>query len=155
MTQASPRLREYLEKQGVGYQVLAHRRDFRAQCTAQHTHTSGWEFAKTVVIWADGRFLMVVLPAIEQLDLAVVAREVGTSVVRLATEDELFELFPDCEVGSEPPFGNLYDLPVYITPSLRSATTITFNAGSHEEAIRIARRDFERVVGPRRIETWH
>lgn len=155
MIQASSRLRGFLEDHQIAYSVLAHRRDFTAQETADHTHTSGHCFAKSVVVCADGDFLMAVVPAHHNLDLAELARELRVRTIRLATEDELFELFPDCEVGSEPPFGNLYDLPVYMNPALRASEEITFNAGSHEEAIRMKVEDFEKLVHPRELEVSH
>ena len=76
----------------------------------------------------------------------------GYSRVRLATEDELATLFPDCEVGTMPPFGNLYGLPVYVDELLAKDENIYFDAGTHEGAIKLRYQDFADVVHPQVAE---
>jgi Ala-tRNA(Pro) deacylase len=68
--------------------------------------------------------------------------------VELAREEDFAKLFPGCELGAEPPFGNLYNLPVYVDISLREDAEIVFNAGTHTETIRMAYADFEAIVKP-------
>jgi len=144
-----PRLQEFLDKNQVDYEVIHHRTDYRATATAADTETEPEEFAKTVFLWIDGRFAMAVLPALKHVALSKLRRALDAEDVRLASERESAELCPDCDVGAAPPFGNLYDLPVYVSASLAEDEEITFNAGSHEEAIRMGFRDFEQLVRPR------
>lgn len=68
--------------------------------------------------------------------------------VNLATEDELEALYPDCERGAMPPFGTLYHMPVYVSTAVAESKTITFNAGTHDEAIRMTYDDFARLMQP-------
>jgi Ala-tRNA(Pro) deacylase len=144
----SKRLTSFLEQKAVPYEVIHHRRRYTAQRTAEEVHVPGIEFAKTVLVWLDGVPSMVVLPAHHHVDLDQLRHLTGARDVDLATEDEMVGLFPDCEVGAEPPFGNLYDLPVYVAAELAADEQITFNAGSHEEVIRMRYEDFERLVDP-------
>ena len=67
----------------------------------------------------------------------------------LATEPEFKNLFPECELGAMPPFGNLYDLPVFVAEPLTKNNEIAFNAGTHTELIRLSFADYERLVKPR------
>ena len=66
----------------------------------------------------------------------------------MAQEGEFKDLFPDCEVGAMPPFGNLYDLPVYVAAALTEDKDIAFNAGTHTDVIKISYSDFEKLVKP-------
>ena len=143
------KLFDLLEGEGISYEIIRHRADYTAQETAADTHTPGREFAKTVLLdLGDRGHAMAVVPATYRLDLEKIRRSLRTPRVELASEDLMRDLCPDCEVGAVPPFGNLYDLPVFVDPTLASDEMITFNAGTHEEALRVRFADYERVVHP-------
>ncbi|HEX7124234.1 MAG TPA: YbaK/EbsC family protein [Thermodesulfobacteriota bacterium] len=143
------RLRRFLDEQRVNYQLLPHREAFTAQEVAQASHVPGRELAKALVVREDGaRYLMVVLPAPCRIDLAALGRERGTRKLSLASEGEIAELFPDCETGAMPPFGNLYNLPVYVDACLPRSADVFFRAGNHHEVVRMGYPDFERLVQP-------
>jgi Ala-tRNA(Pro) deacylase len=144
-----PRLQRFLDEHRVDYRVIHHRTDYEASVTAADTETEPEEFAKTVFLWIDGRFAVAVLPALKHVALSKLRKTLDAEEVRLASEREAAELCPDCDVGAAPPFGNLYDLPVYVSASLAEDEQITFNGGSHEDAIRMAFSDFEQLVRPR------
>lgn len=148
MATLNQRLTAFLEAQAVDYEAIHHRRDYTAQEAAAHTHTPGREFAKTVIVWVDGSYAMAVLPAHHLIDLDKLRRALGARDVKLASEEEMRELCPDCETGAVPPFGNLYNLPVYLSTDITADEQITFNAGTHEDAIRMRYADFERLVQP-------
>ena len=92
---------------------------------------------------------MAVLPAHHRVDLHKLGRAMGASEIRLATEDEIATICPDCAVGAEPPFGNLYQVPVYVSEDIARDEMITFNAGTHEDVIRMKYADYEDLVHPR------
>jgi Ala-tRNA(Pro) deacylase len=141
-------VREFLDHEGVSYQVIAHEKAFTAQGVAAALHVSGWTFAKAVILKTkDGRLVMAVLAGPQSLDLKA-ARSVVGSEVELASEADFAPKFPGCELGAEPPFGNLYGLPVYVDEALRKDPEIVFNAGTHTEAVRMTYADYERVVRP-------
>lgn len=148
MSGIAPRLSRFLESHRVKYEPIHHRRDYTAKETAADTHTPFRDFAKTVFLQVDGRYAMAVLPASEMVSPRRAKRALHATEVALASEAEVAELCPDCEVGAAPPFGNLYDLPVYVSPSLAKEERITFNAGSHEDAVRMAYRDYAELVEP-------
>ena len=145
------RITEYLEENGVEYDVIAHEAAYTAQETAAAQGVTGWRMAKSVVINCDGECLLVVLQAPTRLDFDLIREILACENARLATESEMEGLFPDVELGAESPFGNLYGLPVYVDMGLTETPEIVFNAGNHIETIRIKYVDFERLVHPRII----
>jgi Ala-tRNA(Pro) deacylase len=139
---------DLLDSQQIPYEVMAHERAYTAQGVAASLHVRGRDFAKPVIVkTADGRLVMAVIPGPRHVDLHAMERLLGTRV-ELAREEEFASLFPGCELGAEPPFGNLYNLPVYADESLGKDPEIIFNAGTHLEAIRMKYQDFEKVVRP-------
>ena len=111
----------------------------------------GRELAKTVMVKLDGKMAMAVLPSLRKVDLNLLRESVGAREAQLATETEFKSLFPDCETGAMPPFGNLYGLDVYVSPNLAEDDQIAFNAGSHTEVMKLAYMDFDRLVKPRAV----
>lgn len=145
-------VKAYLDEHIVPYDIIHHQRDFTAQETAAHTHTPGSAFAKTVILEADSRYVMAVIPAHQKLDLQKVKKAIAATEIRLAEEAEIKKLCPDCEVGAMPPFGALYKMPVIACPEITKNNLITFNAGTHEDAIRIQYSDFSKLAQPKVAE---
>ena len=146
------KLKEFLDENKVKYVAITHSPAFTSQEVAASAHISGWSMAKTVIVKVDGQFAMCVLPANLKIILQDLREITGMDDVRFATEAEFKNLFPDCEVGAMPPFGNLYDVDVYVAPTLAENDEIAFNAGSHTEVIRMAYQDFARLVEPKVVE---
>ena len=142
------RLRAFLNEHRVSYATMIHSPAYTAQEIAAATHIRGKALAKTVLVTVDGRMTMVVLPATYKIDLDLLKDAVGASTVALAAEAEFKGLFPDCETGAMPPFGNLYGLPVLVAESLAENKEIVFNTGTHTEVMVLAFADFERFVQP-------
>ncbi len=107
--------------------------------------------AKTVMVKLDGKLTMVVLPANERVNLGRLREATGATEVALASENEFKDRFPECEVGAMPPFGNLYGVEVIVSDTLAEDEEIAFNAGNHNEVVRMSYEDFERLVSPRQI----
>ncbi len=143
------KLKEFLDKEGVKYVTQSHSTAYTAQEVAARAHIPGQEMAKTVMVKIDGHMAMAVLPASYQVDFHLLKKASGAKEADLATESEFAELFPGCELGAMPPFGNLYAMNVYVAESLTEDDEIAFNAGSHTELIRLAYADFERLVQPK------
>jgi len=143
------RVQALLDERQVPFEVVEHKPDHTALQTAWDTHTPSREFAKTVFVEVDGECAMAVLTASDQLSEQGLRASVGASSVHLLDESEIEKVCPDCELGAAPPFGNLYGVPVFVSPRLREDETITFNGGTHREAIRMRYEDFERLVRPR------
>jgi Ala-tRNA(Pro) deacylase len=142
------KLREFLDQQKVGYEVLTHRQAFTAQEVAQAQHVRGAELAKVVMLRSGGQFLMTVLTAPQRIDLDQARAATGKPDLVFATEQEFQGLFPQCEAGAMPPFGNLYGLPVYVEQALTRDTDIVFNAGTHTLTVKMKYADFARLVQP-------
>ncbi len=142
------KLKSFLDGQGVRYVTISHSPAYTAQEIAASAHIPGKELAKTVVVKLDGRVALVVLPASYQVDFDLLKMATQSSSVELATEYEMLEEFPDCEVGAMPPFGNLFDVDTYVAESLTEDEKIAFNAGSFTELVQLPYRDFARLVKP-------
>ncbi len=141
-------LRDLLENQKVKYSSILHSPAFTAQEVAASAHISGKALAKTVIVKADGQLAMVVLPANSHIDFAELKKALHAEKVDLASESEFKDKFAGCEVGAMPPFGNMYEMPVYLSSELKQQDQILFNAGSHSELMQMSVRDFERLVRP-------
>lgn len=143
------RLKEFLDEHHVKYVTITHSRAYTAQEVAASIHIRGREFAKTVIVKLDGKAAMAVVPATRQVDLEALKQAAGAHKAELATEQEFQYLFPECETGAMPPFGNLYGMDTWVDTSLTRDEEIAFNAGSHTEVVRLAYQDFERLVQPK------
>ena len=142
------KLTSYLDANNVRYTVVTHSPTFTAQEVAQSAHISGEEMAKTVVVWMDGVLSLVVLPASHMIDFMLLRTQSGSKELDLANESEFQDRFPECEAGAMPPFGNLFNMRVFVASPLRDQSEIAFNAGSHRELVRMAYADFDRLVHP-------
>lgn len=142
------RLKTFLNENEVEYETLEHSEVYTAQEAAAAAHIPGKAVAKTVIVKLDGEMAMVVLPATLKVSLDALKRTTGAGSVELATEEEFEDLFPTCEPGAMPPFGNLWDMQVFVDRHLREDERIAFAAGSHHELVRMAYGDFERLVEP-------
>ncbi|OGU07051.1 MAG: deacylase [Gemmatimonadetes bacterium RBG_16_66_8] len=145
-------LKKFLDEHHIKYVVISHSPAYTAQEIAASAHVRGKELAKTVMLKVDGHLAMAVLPASRHIDFELLRKAVGARTVGLASEREFKGLFPECEVGAMPPFGNLYGLKTYVADALAEDDTIAFNAGTHTELIRMPYGDFARLVNPMVLE---
>jgi len=146
---ACGKLKKFLDDNNVPYVTITHSQAFTAQQVAASAHIKGKEMAKTVIIKISDVLAMAVLPATYHVDFHLLKEVTGNENVVLAHESEFREIFDDCELGAMPPFGNLYNMDVYVAQSLTEDEEIAFNAGTHSELIRMEYSDFKRLVKPK------
>ena len=146
---ALQKLREFLDANGVKYVTISHSKAFTAQEIAANAHIKGKDLAKTVIVKLDGKMAMAVLPAAFSLDMNLLREAAGGATAELAAEAEFRGLFPGCETGAMPPFGNLYGLDLFVAEELAKDEKIAFSAGSHTELVQLAYKDFERTAKPK------
>jgi Ala-tRNA(Pro) deacylase len=142
------KLLDYLDDNEVDYDLEEHPQAYAARETAVKKEVPLRKFAKTVMVRLDGLMAMAVLPSDHKVNFNLLRDAAGADTISLALEDEFGERFPDCELGAMPPFGNLYDMAVYVDSHLAPVGQITFNAGTHTESITMAYRDFVDLVKP-------
>ncbi|HUU29072.1 MAG TPA: YbaK/EbsC family protein [archaeon] len=145
----SKKLTDYLKENGVDYHIIQHSVTYTAQETAASVNKPGKEVAKVVIISDGKEYAMAVVDAPHQVDMSKFAAVSGMKEPVLASESEIRKLFPDCEVGAMPPFGNLYGLKVFVDKSLEEDEMIIFNACSHFEALRMKYADFKKLAAPK------
>ena len=141
-------IRSYLEDGGVPFRAATHPVRMTAQRTAEAARISGKKFGKTIVLREGDRYVMAVVPANERVDLTAM-RDLFGSGLDLVGEQELAQLFPDCEVGAMPPFGGLYGLPVIADACLARQDTVAINGGTHTDVIELRWDDFVQTEHPR------
>jgi Ala-tRNA(Pro) deacylase len=146
------RVLKFLDKSKVKYKATKHEPAFTAQQMAAVIHESGKYVAKPVIVKADGQYLMCVLPACYKIDLKALKNQLKARKVELAEEKEIGKIFDDCELGAEPPFGNLYDMSTIIDKALEKDEHITFQGGTHEKAIRMSMEDYRKLIEPKVLE---
>lgn len=142
-------LKKFLDSHQVRYVSIQHSSAYTAQQVAESAHISGKEMAKTVIIKVDDKMAMIVVPSNMKLDFHQLKKQLGTEKVELASEYEFADKFPGCELGAMPPFGNLYEMDVYMIDGLAGHEYIAFNAGSHSEVIKLAYQDFLKLAQPK------
>ena len=147
MSGISP-IHEFLRKAHVPYTAVPHRPAFTAQEEAAATHVPGRDWAKVVVCFIDGEVVEAVVPAPSLVNLDRLLALACGNTIRLADEDDLRRLFPDCELGAMPPFGPLYGQTVFVDVGLAAEPKIVFNAGTHRDAIAMRWNDFVKMVNP-------
>jgi Ala-tRNA(Pro) deacylase len=141
-------LPNYLDEQGARYRVTEHPTAFTAQDLAAVEHVSGHRVIKPVVVQADGKWMMCALPACCRVDLDELRSQLNVSDIKLADEQSLQQLFPDAELGAEPPIGRLYGMPTIMDGSLLASDMVTFQAGTHRDAVTMSLAEYRRVAQP-------
>jgi Ala-tRNA(Pro) deacylase len=142
------KLQEFMDENKIKYQTLTHSTAYTAQEIAALQHIPGRQMAKVVMVKVGGKLIMTVLPATHHVDLARLEKLLGDRV-ELATEKQFRGFFPGCEAGGEPPFGNLFNIEVWVDLSLTKSNEIVFNAGNHRQTIRMRYEDYARLVTPK------
>ncbi len=139
---------DFLDSHHVRYRHGTHEPGYTAQEVAHAQHVSGKILAKAVMVMADNRLVMAVLPASHHVEFPELRALLGAETIRLAKEEEFVSVFPGCEPGAMPPLGNLYHVDVWLDASVRNHPALVFNAGTHTDTIEMSVTDLERLVSP-------
>lgn len=143
------KFKKYLDENKVKYQALKHPVAYTAQEIAAAQHVPGKQVVKSVLVKADDKYVLAVLPAIHLIDTNKLKNVIKCKTLKIATEEEIAKIIPDYEVGAMPPFGNLYGLDVYADEVLKQDMEIVFNAGTHTDTVKIKYADFEKLAKPK------
>jgi Ala-tRNA(Pro) deacylase len=138
-------LEEFLSQHNASYDLIPHPHTGSSMDTAEEAHVPGMRLAKAVVIRDDGSYLMVVVPSAEHVDMDVLRQQFGHTVT-MASEGELADLFPDCEIGAVPPLGPAWGVQTYVDETLLMEGEVYFESGDHESVVRVSGDQFERLM---------
>jgi Ala-tRNA(Pro) deacylase len=141
-------IESYLKDAGVRYEMHKHGVAYTAQQMAAAEHVTGDAVAKPVVVHAGKKYVLCVVPASCKVDLSRLAQTIHAKRCRLAEETELGSLFPDVEIGAEPPFGKPYGLETLVDARLTSCERIAFTAGDHRQTVLMRYDDYARLAEP-------
>ncbi|MEI8364933.1 MAG: YbaK/EbsC family protein [Parachlamydiaceae bacterium] len=144
----SGKIKRFLEQEKINYQILEHNPAFTALEIAQAQHLPGHQVVKTVVVDADGKQILCVLPSTHKIDFDRLKKMLNAQNVALTNETQVGKLFPEYEIGAMPPFGRTPDLKVYVDKDLAENESIAFNAGTHVDMLKIRFKDFVKIATP-------
>jgi Ala-tRNA(Pro) deacylase len=130
-------LQEYLDDNHVPYDVMVHKRTGCSYDTVRATHVPADRVAKAVVLTREGGYVVAVVPAAAQVRLDVIERMLHCRV-ELATEDEICELFPDCDVGAVPPVPEAYAVEAFVDESFDKQPDVYLEGGDHRSLVHIS-----------------
>ena len=142
------KLKRLLDEHNIKYISINHSPAYTARETAASTFIPRNEFAKAVIVDLDGEEVMAVVPASRHVDVDALAALAAGSSARLATEEEFQARFPDCEIGAMPPFGSLYGMRVYVDKMVTEIDDLCFNAGTHDQILRMDCGDYLVIEKP-------
>ncbi len=145
---ATRRIREYLVGNKVSFGSINHTCAYTAQEVAELSHIPGRHMVKVVVVWLDGELALVAVPSTKVVDLEKLRYETGVLDARLADESDFRDRFSDCQVGTVPPFGNLFGVNTFVDRQLTSGEPLAFSAGTHRDVMVIRYADYARLVKP-------
>ena len=138
-------LKDYLAERGVDYELRSHPRTADSSHTAQATHVPGDRLAKAVMLEDDQGYVMAVIPSTHRVSLGEIHHRLERRL-GLATEGELKELFPDCDLGAIPPVGRAWGVESCVDESLLQQPEIWFEAGDHEEVVHVSGDQFRALM---------
>ncbi|KZX74843.1 hypothetical protein A3715_15120 [Oleiphilus sp. HI0009] len=141
-------LQEYLDAHNMTYQAIEHSPAYTAKEIADLVDVKSEQVAKTVMVIMDGVLSMIVLPASCRIRMDRFARVMGTELIDLASEEEFKNRFPECDVGAMPPFGRMYEIPVYMYEGFNEGGAIVFRGGRHDEVIKMDFKDYKMLAQP-------
>lgn len=150
---AAAALTTRLDAEGVEYELIPHTHTERATEEAEALDVSAASVAKTLVVTTPDGYLRAVVPAPERLDLHKLRDVVGagSKAVHLATEDDLERDYAEFELGAVPPIGGRADR-VLIDARLAELDEVVFEAGSHEESVRMRVSDLLRLASAQVVD---
>ncbi len=140
-------LKEFLDQEGVEYELLPHPHTATSLETAEAAHVPGDQLAKSVILEDETGYVMAVIPASHRLEIGAVSSQLNRRL-GLATEAEVGELFNDCELGAIPPVGNAYGVDVILDENLVRCQDVYFEAGDHTDVIHVTGEDFQELLNP-------
>ena len=145
----APTLRQALDAQHTDFEIIEHQPTKSAMQTAQASNVPAEQLAKAVLLDADGEYLVAVLPAAHRIRIQDLRSELGQRP-RLASEDEIDQVFDDCAMGSVPPLGHAYGVDMIVDDSIERQPDVYFEAGDHQTLVHMSHDDFARLIGPAR-----
>ena len=145
----SDALTDVLREHHIYYEVIPHRRTESAVAEAEVVGVDPDHVAKTLVLETEAGFVRAVLPAYERIDLRKVRAVLGRREARLASEQVLAGAYPEFELGAVPPVGGPANDIVLVDDRTRREESVVFEAGSHEQSVRVKTSDLLSVTGAR------
>ena len=141
-------VQSFLDQLGINYKISHHPTAYTAQDLASVEHVPGKKVIKPVVVQADGEFVMCALPASYKIDIEELKEQLEAEDVCLASEQQLADLFPECELGAEPPIGRMFNMQTLMDESVMNDDQVIFQAGTHDDAVTMTLADYRRAAMP-------
>lgn len=144
------KLQDYIAGKGIHYDTVAHHRTSTSSQSAQAAHISGRKLAKSVLLHHEKGYALAVVPSSHRLEIDTL-QDVIDGRLGLASEDEVGELFSDCDIGAVPPVGAAYDVPVILDESFDGEGDVYFEGGDHKTLVHVTGGDFRNLLQGARV----
>jgi len=135
----------FLVQRKAQYDLLLHPHTSSSRETAAAAHVPEDHIAKAVVVKDRADYAIVIIPADRCLQMDDLRKELGRDL-QLATEEEIAQLFKDCEPGAVPPLGPAYGVETLLDEVLSNLDDVYFEAGDHEQLVHIRGEDFQDLL---------
>jgi Ala-tRNA(Pro) deacylase len=143
------KLVEFLETHHLKYETIAHSETQTSLATVNWINCDAAQLAKIIVCEIDNyRTSLFLLPAAEVMDLKELKKNINAKKINILPETKLEEIFNDCEIGAQPTYGSLYNLPTFLPEHSDKNKDIYFNAGTHTDVLRVPYSEFDDVEQP-------
>lgn len=144
------KLQDYLTGRGIQFDTVAHHRTSTSSQTAQAAHIPGRRLAKSVLLHHEMGYALAVVPSSHRVELSTL-QDVIDKRLGLASEDEVSQLFNDCDIGAVPPVGAAYDVPVILDESFGAEDDVYFEGGDHRTLVHVTGGDFRNLLQGARV----
>jgi Ala-tRNA(Pro) deacylase len=138
-------LQEYLDINGITYEVLPHSYTTSSMSTAEAAKVPGDKLAKSVILEDENGYLMAIVPATHHVLIGQLSNQLNRHL-GLATEQEIEKLFADCDPGAIPPIGTAYGMEMIVDDSLLENPDVYFEAGDHLDVIHMRKEEFHKLT---------
>jgi len=141
------KIRDVLNREKIEFEVLEHRPVFTSKDAAEVRGTELKQGCKALICKTEEGHIQAVVPGNKELDIEKLQKLTLFKKLELANAKEVKQA-TGCNIGSVPPFGNLFGLKVYFDKLVLENEIIAFNAGQHTKSIKMKAKDLARVVNP-------
>ena len=143
---ASTRLTRYLTEQKIPYQEVEHFHSNSSVGTAITASIALKEIAKAVLLKShEDRKLMAILPADRKISLSALNETLHGSY-QLVKEQEVYQVFSDCNQGAIPPAADAYNINMVCEQELDKLSKVYLEAGDHKTLLCVNQDGFHALM---------
>ena len=141
----APSIETHLGRSGIDFNLISHPYSNSSLQTAQFAHVSPKHVAKAVMTHDGDTYRLCLIPSTNRLVTSWLNDHMNGHF-RLVAEQELADLFADCEIGAVPALGQVYGFPVIWDSTFSTMDEIFFESGDHENLVKVDKGAFMQLM---------